>query len=46
MLFRPWKENQMIWSLVQSDIDEILKRVCLIYENRKCIDSISDGNSK
>ncbi len=32
--------------LVQSDIDEVLKKVCLIYENREITYSISNGNSK
>ena len=40
------KRNSVGMALVQSDIDEVLKKVCLIYEEQKCTYSISDGNSK
>ena len=38
------KPNDMV--LLQSDIDEVLKRVCLIYENKENTYSISNGNSE
>ena len=37
------KSDDMV--LVQSDIDEVLKRVCLIYENNETLIRISNGNS-